>query len=317
MNMHQKFQSTTKPYEGADLPQQSMFIQPMLTLPAKLERLPAISFNQPELKQENNRIDQTDPDESTVILPAFFVSDTESVTGELATTTELIAEKPLFVRKKKLLRGTALILCVGLALAFYLSWRGLMGGNAAVPVVTQQSSNSPSTVQSTTNSTSTSSNSSSNTPASVESSETIEVYILGAVKHPGVYVLTSGARVYELVQRAGGLLPHANVVALNLAAKLVDGEEIYVQSIGETPPSIVNNTSNAGNASNGTATPGQTVNVNTATADELRQGLHVSAATAQKIVDYRIQHGPYTAVSQLLQAVSQSIYDRIKNMVTV
>src|SRR6266487_1226390 len=51
--------------------------------------------------------------------------------------------------------------------------------------------------------------------------------------------------------------------------------------------------------------------------EEMRQILHVSAATAQKIIDYRQQHGNYTSVDQLLQVVSRSIYDRIRKLVTV
>jgi len=51
--------------------------------------------------------------------------------------------------------------------------------------------------------------------------------------------------------------------------------------------------------------------------EEMRQVLHVSAATAQKIVDYRLQHGNYASVDQLLQVVSRSIYDRIRKLVTV
>ncbi len=50
---------------------------------------------------------------------------------------------------------------------------------------------------------------------------------------------------------------------------------------------------------------------------EMRQVLHISAATAQKIIDYRVQHGNYTSVDQLLQVVSRSIYDKIRKLVTV
>src|SRR5260370_33348477 len=51
----------------------------------------------------------------------------------------------------------------------------------------------------------------------------IQAYIVGAVKNPGVYALPTGARVYALLQAAGGPKPKANLVALNLAAPLVDG----------------------------------------------------------------------------------------------
>ena len=67
----------------------------------------------------------------------------------------------------------------------------------------------------------------------------------------------------------------------------------------------------------GTATTGQLVNINTASADDMRLNLHVSSTTAQNIVNFRLQHGPYTSVDQLLQVVSKSIYDKIKGQVTV
>jgi competence protein ComEA len=135
------------------------------------------------------------------------------------------------------------------------------------------------------------------------SSGVIIVYVTGAVKHPGVYTLSSDARIYQLLQAAGGPLPDADLVSLNLAAKLVDGEEVYVSRIGEGP-SI---TRGAGNL----------VNINTATLSELTQKLNLSTKSAQAIVDYRTQHGRFTSVDQLLQVVSQSIYNKIKNLVTI
>ncbi|HEV7236301.1 MAG TPA: ComEA family DNA-binding protein [Ktedonobacteraceae bacterium] len=154
------------------------------------------------------------------------------------------------------------------------------------------------------------------------SSGSIRVYIVGAVKNPGVYTLTINARVYDLLQAAGGPQAKADLVTLNLAAKLTDGEEVYVTLVGEVPPTYLGGvpgpgaTSGTPNAS-GTATTGQLVNINTASADDMRLNLHVSSTTAQNIVNFRLQHGPYTSVDQLLQVVSKSIYDKIKGQVTV
>jgi competence protein ComEA len=53
-----------------------------------------------------------------------------------------------------------------------------------------------------------------------------------------------------------------------------------------------------------------------ASADELRQGLHISSTTAQAIVNFRLQHGSFTSVDELSQVVSKSIYDKIKGLVT-
>ncbi len=145
----------------------------------------------------------------------------------------------------------------------------------------------------------------------------LHVYVIGSVRHPGVYTLPAGARVYQLIQAAGGALPQADLVSLNLAAPLTDGQEVYVLAAGESPPTYQGGVPGPG--PNGTVTTttttqsGQVVNLNTATSDEMRSILHVSSVTAQKIIAAR----PYTSVDQLLQVVSRSIYDKIKNSVTV
>ena len=49
----------------------------------------------------------------------------------------------------------------------------------------------------------------------------------------------------------------------------------------------------------------------------MRQSLHISSTTAQNIINYRLQHGSYTSIDQLQQVVSKSIYDKIKDLVTI
>ncbi len=162
------------------------------------------------------------------------------------------------------------------------------------------------------------SNSSTSTTKSSTGSGEIQVYVVGAVKHPGVYTLPAGARVYQLLQAAGGPLPKANLVALNLAATLTDGEEVYVTLSGEIPPTYMGGVPGPpGSNITGSPTTGQLININTASAAEMRQSLHLSSTTAQNIVNYRLQHGPFTSIDQLLQVVSRSIYDKIKTLVTV
>jgi competence protein ComEA len=132
-----------------------------------------------------------------------------------------------------------------------------------------------------------------------------------------VYTLPAGARVYALLQAAGGPLPKANLVALNLAAKLTDGEEVYVTLIGEQPPTYLGGVPGSGSGTPNSNSTGQQVNINTASADELRQNLHISSTTAQNIVNYRLQHGSYSSIDQLLQVVSKTIYNRIRDQVTI
>lgn len=149
----------------------------------------------------------------------------------------------------------------------------------------------------------------------------LHVYVVGAVRHPGVYDLPAGARVFQLIQAAGGALPGANLVALNMAAPLTDGQEVYVITTGEIPPAYqggVPGPGGSGSGNSGTATAsGQLININTASSTDMRTVLHISSTTAQNIINYRTQHGPYTSIDQLLQVVSQQIFSKIKGQVTV
>lgn len=130
----------------------------------------------------------------------------------------------------------------------------------------------------------------------------ITAYILGAIARPGVYALASGARVDALVAAAGGALPVADLARVDMAACVNDGQEIYVPRVGEKVP----------------VTIGGKVNINVASADDLHNALGISRTIAQRIVTYRVAHGPFSAVSQLLLVpVSQSTYDKIKGLVTV
>ena len=197
-------------------------------------------------------------------------------------------------KKQTYTRVVVAAVTIILAIALYLTWRS--PATPTPPSITQQTLSSVS----------------SNSPT--DTSGVIQVYIVGAVKHPGVYTLSADARVYQLLQAAGGPLPNANLVALNMAAKLSDGQEVYVTVVGEVPPTYLGGV--PGTNPN-TANSGTLVNINTASVAEMRQVLHISAATAQKIIDYRVQHGNYTFVDQLLQVVSRSIYDKIRKLVTV
>jgi competence ComEA-like helix-hairpin-helix protein len=139
----------------------------------------------------------------------------------------------------------------------------------------------------------------------IAQSDEIQAYIVGAVAHPGVYVLRSGDRVYKLIAAAGGLTKDADLARINQAAYVADGEEVFVPRVGQSFPS--------GLADGG---PGK-VNINTATAEDMDALLPISLTTAKKIVDYRDAHGPYTTITQLLNVMSRTTFDKIKDFITV
>ncbi len=133
----------------------------------------------------------------------------------------------------------------------------------------------------------------------------IQAYIVGAVKHPGVYSLQEGDRVYKLLEAAGGQTEGADLARVNLAAHVTDGEEVYVPRVGEPFPAGLNN-----------GGPGK-ININIASAQDLRILLNISTSNAEKIVAYRHVHGPYTSIEQLLNVIDPATYHRIKNFITV
>jgi len=221
-----------------------------------------------------------------------------------------VAKKSKPGKKRTIQRVIVAAIGLALIILIYIIWNpAAPTSTASGPAITQQNfSGAPTSASSNTSSTSSSSTGDGN----------IQVYITGAVKKPGVYTLPSDARVYQLLQAAGGPQAQANLVALNLAAKLTDGEEVYVTVIGEAPPTYMGGVPGPANGTNSAS--GSTtglVNINTATVTELEQSLHVSSTTANNIVNYRTQNGDYTSVDQLLQVISTSIFNRIKNMVTV
>jgi competence protein ComEA len=122
------------------------------------------------------------------------------------------------------------------------------------------------------------------------------VHVAGAVRRPGVYALRSGARVADAVDRAGGARAKADLSAVNLAAKLEDGRQVLVPrrvAGGVVVPAA------AGGAPAGA--PAQPVDLNTATLEQLDTLDGVGPATAQKILDYRTEHGGFGSVDELGQ----------------
>lgn len=129
------------------------------------------------------------------------------------------------------------------------------------------------------------------------------VHVAGAVRRPGVYRLGAGARVHDAVERAGGPAPRADVNAVNLAAKVTDGQQIVVPSRlpGAAPA--------AGSpAAAAAATPGAApaaasgpVSLNSATVEQLETLDGIGPATAAKIVEWRTQNGGFRSVDDLSQ----------------
>ncbi len=125
------------------------------------------------------------------------------------------------------------------------------------------------------------------------------VDVAGKVRHPGLYRLPVGARVDDAVRAAGGALAGVDVSSLNLAARVVDGQQILV---GIAPPAGAGAAPTGGAAGPGGAagTSAGPVDLNTAGLDQLETLPGVGPVLGQHILDWRTAHGRFATVDQLL-----------------
>jgi competence protein ComEA len=153
------------------------------------------------------------------------------------------------------------------------------------------------------------------------------INISGAVVHPGVYELTTGSRVRDAVQAAGGLSSDASVSGTNLAALLVDGQSIVIPDSTSLTPlpaergdslSITIAPALKQGASANTASA-SLINLNTATLDELDELPDIGPVTAQSIIDYRTANGAFVTIEDIkkVPGIGQVMFDKIKDLITV
>jgi len=147
----------------------------------------------------------------------------------------------------------------------------------------------------------------------VPTEKPVIVYITGAVPRPGVYALPKGARVQDAISAAGGFLAEAEKSQINLAALVEDGEKLDIPYIeGASPvittpePEVVTSTT-------------ELIDINIASAAELESLPGIGPTTAQKIIDYREQNGPFLSIEDIINVpgIGPGTYERIKDLITV
>jgi competence protein ComEA len=139
------------------------------------------------------------------------------------------------------------------------------------------------------------------------------VHVVGAVHRPGLFRLRDGARVADAVTRAGGATRAADLSALNLAAPLVDGIQVLV------PRRLAAGGERAAGSS--TVEPGgsgRKPSLATATAEDLDALPGVGPVTAQQILDYRAEHGPFRSVDDLdaVPGIGPARVEQLRDLVT-
>lgn len=150
------------------------------------------------------------------------------------------------------------------------------------------------------------------------------VQVAGAVARPGVYEVESGARVFQVLLQAGGMTAEADEDAVPLAAVVVDGGRIWVPRIGDAPAGggaeVPDGVGAVGSAATGTGAgggPSGKVVLSTAGEAELDALPGVGPKTAQQIIAYREQHGPFRSVEELedVPGIGPATVERLRDLV--
>ncbi|WP_139904045.1 helix-hairpin-helix domain-containing protein [Clostridium thermarum] len=140
----------------------------------------------------------------------------------------------------------------------------------------------------------------------------IKVEIKGEIKRPGVYSMSLGSRLEDLIYKAGGFTEKANKDRIpSLAKKLKDEECIVIPNIDAPKESlIVNNIADSDE---------DIININTADKDDLQKIPGVGPVTAQKILDYREKHGYFNSVEEMknIDGIGDKTLDKMREKITV
>ena len=135
----------------------------------------------------------------------------------------------------------------------------------------------------------------------------VVVDVTGAVREPGVYRMPAGSRVNDAVKRAGGAAPGAQLEAINLAARLADGQQV-----------VVPERSAGGGATVGAGAEEGPISLGTATVEQLDEIEGIGPVTAGAIIEFRDEHGGLSSIDQLDQvsgigpATMDALRDRLQ-----
>jgi competence protein ComEA len=139
----------------------------------------------------------------------------------------------------------------------------------------------------------------SNVP-SWSSSATIVVDVAGKVRRPGLYRLPAGSRVDDALRAAGGALSGVDLAALNRAALVADGQQVAVGvPAAANAGGVAGPAAGSGAAARTAAGTANPVHLNSATIEQLETLPGVGPVLAQKILDYRAEHGSFASVNEL------------------
>jgi len=152
-----------------------------------------------------------------------------------------------------------------------------------------------------------------------DSQQKYVVYVCGNVKNPGVYELLPGSRINDALILAGGALPGSDLNSINLAEKISDGQKIYIPKMGEVQSQSSLSSSTDGTAQETVSAGEGKININTATKEELKTLDRIGDKLAERIIEYRQNHGPFKSIEEIknVNGIGEKIFESIKDFITV
>lgn len=140
----------------------------------------------------------------------------------------------------------------------------------------------------------------------------IYVDISGCVYNPGVYMVESGTRLFEVIDKAGGLTDEADIDTINRAEEVYDGQKIIIKPIMDGGDTSVSS-ANTGLDSSGR------ININTADSVLLQEIPGIGPSTAQKIIDHRELNGKFKSIEDIknVSGIGDKTFEKLKDYITV
>lgn len=161
--------------------------------------------------------------------------------------------------------------------------------------------------------------------AAAAGTASVLVHVAGAVKKPGVYHFAPGARAEDAVRSAGGLASGAAPAAINLAAPLVDGQQLYLPTTKELPgaggterpPNGAGPGAGPGGAAGAGAREAGPININSADAAGLQELPGIGPALSARIIDFRAANGPFASMTELdaVSGIGPAMMERLEPLV--
>lgn len=140
--------------------------------------------------------------------------------------------------------------------------------------------------------------------------DTIQVFVCGEVKHPGVYEMNEDDRIAAAIEAAGGLTKDASYESVNQAQKMEDGQQIYIPSKTDQQSTLTQTTDDPYS---------DLISINQASKEELMTLPGIGESKAESILSYREEHGSFKSIEELMNisGIKEGVYNKIKDYITL